>query len=146
MNSLRPSDHILTLLKLSLTSEVFGGPILFFIKSSLFLLYLEIFSSLRWLRLSVYLGLWVTGLFYLSTVIAYLVLCAPKSNTQTGLLLGLSSHKCLSQAQALNVVIGAFNLASDIYLLGIPLPAVWSLQMALKRKIGILMIFLTGVA
>ena len=130
---------------MSLISEVLNDPIVFFIKSSLLLLYLELFSSLRWLVLFVYFGLWVTGLFYLSTTIRKLVLCAPKSQTQLGLLLGLSSEKCLSQAQTLKIVIGAFNLASDIYLLGIPLAAVWPLQMALKRKIGVTMIFLTGI-
>ena len=92
-----------------------------------------------------YFGLWMTGLFYLSTVIGYLILCAPSSDTRIGLLIGLSSEKCHDQAQPLNIVIGAFNLLSDMYLLGIPLPAIWSLQMALKRKMGILMIFLTGI-
>ena len=91
-------------------------------------------------------GIWVTGIFYLTTLIIFLVLCSPKSDTKIGLLMAQNSDKCHDQVQLLNVTMGAFGLASDIYLLCIPLPAVWSLQMALKRKLAILMIFLTGIA
>ena len=40
---------------------------------------------------------------------------------------------------------GAFNLVSDFYVLVTPIPAVWALQMPMKKKIGIIAIFMTGL-
>lgn len=40
---------------------------------------------------------------------------------------------------------GAFNLVSDFYVLVIPMPAVWALQMPTKKKVGIIAIFMTGL-
>ena len=40
---------------------------------------------------------------------------------------------------------GVFNVVSDFYLLLLPVPVVWNLQMPLRKKIGILTIFTTGL-
>ncbi|KAL6713085.1 hypothetical protein ACLMJK_009206 [Lecanora helva] len=134
------------LIRLTLANEVLYGPFIWFIKVTLLLLFLEIFGQLRWLRWLVYSGMCLTGLFYLSTAIAYLVLCAPKNQTHIELLTAISSTKCQKQGQPLSIVIGSFNLASDLYILCLPLPAVWSLQMAKRRKIGISAIFSSAIA
>ena len=40
---------------------------------------------------------------------------------------------------------GAFNLISDIYLLCVPIAAVLKLQLSFKNKIGIILVFMTGL-
>ena len=40
---------------------------------------------------------------------------------------------------------GAVNLVSDIYTLCIPIAAVSKLQMSMRQKIGIILIFMTGI-
>ena len=40
---------------------------------------------------------------------------------------------------------GIFNVVSDFYLLILPIPVVWQLQMPSKRKIGVCAIFMTGI-
>jgi len=125
--------------------EVVYGPFVWFIKSTLLLLFLEIFGQLRWLRWLAYFGICFTGLFYLSTLVAYLILCAPKGQTHLELFTAISSTKCVMQTRPLGISIGFFNLASDLYILCLPLPAVWSLQMPTRRKIGVSAIFLSGI-
>ena len=39
---------------------------------------------------------------------------------------------------------GVFNLVGDIYLLILPMPAVWALQITRRKKFGIMAIFMTG--
>ncbi|KAI4240728.1 MAG: hypothetical protein L6R40_004973 [Gallowayella cf. fulva] len=39
---------------------------------------------------------------------------------------------------------GPFNLVSDLYLLLMPLPAVWQLQLPLRKRLGVAGVFLTG--
>jgi len=131
---------------LTLANEIMYGPFIWFIKATLLLLFLEIFGQLRWLRWLAYFGICFTGLFYLSTAVAYLILCAPKGQTHLDLLTAISSAKCQKQGQPLSIVVGSFNLASDLYIFCLPLPAVWSLQMPTRRKIGVSAIFSSGIA
>lgn len=41
--------------------------------------------------------------------------------------------------------IGAFNVFSDIYILCLPIMAVSNLQLPTRKKIGVIMIFLSGI-
>ena len=45
----------------------------------------------------------------------------------------------------LAIVQGAVNVGSDLYILCLPIPGVWQLQAPLSKKIGISVIFLTGI-
>ena len=42
-------------------------------------------------------------------------------------------------------MVGALNLASDIYILCLPVTAVSGLQLPSRKKVGIILIFLTGL-
>ena len=42
------------------------------------------------------------------------------------------------------VIFGAASVVSDLYLVILPLPAVWSLQLPFRKKIGVSAMFLTG--
>ena len=46
----------------------------------------------------------------------------------------------------LNIALGVVNIISDFFILIVPLPAVWSLQLPIKKKVGISAIILTGLA
>ena len=45
---------------------------------------------------------------------------------------------------SMNVQAG-INIFSDFYLLFIPVPVIWKLQLSIPRKIGIIAIFMTGI-
>lgn len=55
----------------------------------------------------------------------------------------LSSKQCGNQ-KVLNYIISVFNVISDLYLLSIPIPVVWRLQMATRTKIGVSAVFMVG--
>lgn len=46
---------------------------------------------------------------------------------------------------ALGIAQSAGNVASDLYILCLPIAGVWQLQAPLSKKIGISAIFLTGI-
>ena len=116
------------------------------IKLSLFLLILGVFGTLRWLRLLVYLGIVVTGFVYFSIMIAMAASCAPRHGyTKLDYLSAISAPRC-ARNDYLNTWPGLFNILSDFYLLVIPLPAVWALQLPTAKKLGISAMFLTGLA
>lgn len=130
--------------QLSLIIVSIYGPCLWFIKISLFVLYLEIFGLLRWLRYLAFGGMIVTGLFYFASMFAFAILCSPKhGHSQIAYITALASPQC-SKAQPLSTVIGAVSVVSDLYLIVLPLPAVWSLQLSFRRKLGVSAMFLTG--
>ncbi|KAL9593534.1 MAG: hypothetical protein Q9219_007507 [cf. Caloplaca sp. 3 TL-2023] len=129
----------------SLTLEMIYGPCIWFIKLSLFLLLLEGFGTLRWLRYLVHGGILATGIFHFSITIAIGALCAPKhGNSKLDYLAASNDPKC-ARNDYLNTWTGIFNIISDFYLLLIPLPAVWTLHLPAKKKVGVSAMFLTGL-
>lgn len=121
------------------------GPAIWMIKLSLFLLILELFGTLKWLRYLVYGGILVTGMVYFSIMIAIAAACSPRKGFSKGdYLVVIADPKC-ARNDFLNTWPGIFNILSDFYLLVIPLPAVWGLQLPTRKKIGISAMFLTGL-
>ena len=117
------------------------GPVIFLVKLALFLLFLHLFGRLRWLRYFVWFGIAITGCFYIPGIIVPFALCAP-SKGRTWLEMSFTP-KCRS-LQDYGIAQGTMNLISDFYLLFIPIPAVLSLQLPMRKKIGVIAIFMTG--
>jgi hypothetical protein len=44
----------------------------------------------------------------------------------------------------MNVISGVFGLISDVYILIIPMPAVWKLNIRKEKKVGVYVIFSSG--
>ena len=122
--------------------DLMYGPIAFCAKLSLFLLYYRLFARHQWIRHLVYLGIAAAAAMYIAGMIVYGYLCLPRHG-QTWIQAGLSS-RCHKQFIMIGYVRGPFNVISDLYLLFLPLPAVWELHLPLRRRLGISAIFLTG--
>ncbi|KAL8995928.1 MAG: hypothetical protein Q9188_006693 [Gyalolechia gomerana] len=137
LGELRNTPFLLVLLLESL-----WGPFVWFIKLSLFQLYLHLFGTLRWMKWAVWMGIVVTGLFYLSITVAKLAMCAPRGS-QT-YIMAFSTARC-SRAKVLGVITGVFNILSDLYLLIIPIPAILGLNVRTPKKMGTLAVFMTGI-
>ena len=117
------------------------GPGIFFAKLSLFLLYLRLFKPNLWTRACIYFGIASTFAVYVATTVAFGALCIPRSG-ETWLEADFSP-RCRSSL-VMSYVQGIFNVVSDFYLLILPIPVVWNLQMPMRKKIGVLTIFTTG--
>ena len=86
----------------------------------------------------------VTGLFYFASAVVFAVPCSPRSgHDQAAYFKALASPGFL-RTRPLVAVSAAASVASDLYLVVLPLPAVWSLQLPFRKKIGVSAMFLTG--
>lgn len=121
------------------------GPCIWLIKLALFVLYLEVFGLLRWLRYLVFIGAFVTGIFYITVGVSFIVFCIPTDgHSRFSYVSALEAPRCTRPTGPLGIALAVVNVVSDLYLILIPLPAVWSLQLPLRRKLGISAMFLTG--
>ncbi|KAI9686118.1 MAG: hypothetical protein M1820_010684, partial [Bogoriella megaspora] len=117
-------------------------PTLLFIKASFFLMYLHIFSPMRWLRISVYISLTLLICFYGATSIVQIYFTTPKFG-ETWLEALFSGS--IVKSNILAVPNAAVGLGFDIVILVLPLIVVHQLQLTRARRISMTVIFLTGI-
>lgn len=105
-------------------------------------MYRQVFGPMRWMRISANVGALLTTLFYVSMSMCAIILTTPRRG-ETWL-----QHEG-SHLERLNIKISipqsCVNLILDLYILILPSIAVAKLQMAPRRKIGIILIFMTGL-
>ncbi len=113
------------------------------IKLTFYLVYFQVFRPFVWMRNSIYIGAAVTTSFYVATEIYWIVSITPKRGQNfTSVAVSPAEYKSLH----LSVPIACVGLGTDLYLLVLPIAAVMQLQLPPRRKVGIILIFLTGLA
>ncbi|KAL9034264.1 MAG: hypothetical protein Q9180_005504, partial [Flavoplaca navasiana] len=115
-------------------------PGVYFAKAAILTLYLRIFSVKRVMRGLIYGGLIVLFLVYATFIPLTVVLCTPRNGGAWDLVL---LQKCKPTAIA-SVIQGVFCLLSDIYILVLPLPIIWKLNLKPKKKIGLAVVFMSA--
>lgn len=85
---------------------------------------------------SVWILVWFNLLFCLALVLAIVFACVAKHET-----LG----PVCTNSYVLALTASSINIVSDVVMLIIPLVAIWDLQMAQKRKLGIGLVFAVGM-
>ena len=111
-------------------------------KLSLSLLYLRLFKTNKVLRWLIYLGVGTSLAVYGSTIVLAPTFCAPRAGkTWTS---PETYTRCNGQ-ETLAVVQAAYSVAFDLYLLFLPVPVIWNLQMPIRRRLGIIGVFTTGL-
>lgn len=103
------------------------------------MLYYRLFGSKNYMRYAIVFGISFSFLFYFGAMTATAILCAPKVGHPW------VEAKCTQVVAAVGLSIGIVNLALDIFLLILPIPVILSLQLSVKKKIGILAIFMVGL-
>lgn len=130
--------------KLSLLVEIFLPLSICFVKVSVLVLYWQLFHILRWMRLACITGIAGITAFQVSLSIAFAAMCAPSTgSSQIDFLAAFVSETC-TRTRSLVVIQGVGNVITDVFLVVLPLPAVWNLQMPLKRKLAVLSMFMVG--
>jgi hypothetical protein len=135
-------------LQLALAIEMAYGPCVWLIKLSLFTLLLELFGRLRWMRFMAILGITVTGLIYGAVVVLFGLMCLPREAaepSQWPYRRAMESAKCTRIRPLIRIVVSLVSITSDLYLIILPLPPVWSLRLPLRKKWAVSTIFLTGL-
>ena len=116
-------------------------PALGLIKLSLFIQYYLLFRPLRWMRLSIWLGVSIAAVFYVAVTITAFVM---SSSWPGESFLDLITSWHYDRFSRFSVAIGVVGVLVDWYLLILPIPAVLSLQTSTMEKLGLLIIFMTG--
>ena len=106
---------------------------------------LKIFGRLKWLRYLSWVAIAVIGAFYFSITVSTAVIASPR--TGGGVIDYLEAQDGLSvnSQHVQSLVQGGFNFCSDLFILILPMPAIWTRNLATVKKIGISAIFLTGI-
>ena len=113
-----------------------------FLKDSFFIMYLYIFGPLRWMRSCAITGIVITTAFYISITIAMLVFVTPHPG-ETWFEHFFSPEDLRSNSPP--IIISSFGLVTDLFILILPIIAVSQLQLPTRRKIGVTLIFTTGL-
>ncbi|KAL8693248.1 MAG: hypothetical protein Q9218_001882 [Villophora microphyllina] len=136
VEDLRNAPFLFTLLLESLY-----GPFIWLTKLAMFLMYLHLFGTRRYFRYLVWAGVIVSGLYYFSSTIASLALCAPRGKETY--IMAFTAHHC-NKSKDLAVVTGVYNVMSDFYLFLLPIHETMRIQNTLRKRIKVLAVFMTG--
>ena len=118
-------------------------PAMFFAKAAVCLLYLRIFDMMVWIRYTTRVMLFVLFGAYFSMMPVYILYAFPYgSDEQWDYTL---SAKMMNKLSVLAIFAGAFNVATDIILLSLPVPIVMKLSLSLEKRIGLAAVFLAGI-
>ena len=105
-------------------------------------MYRQVFGPKRWMRINANLGVILTTIFYVTMSLCAIVFATRRKGESWGQ--HASSHLA-QQNIKMSIPQSCVNLVLDLYILILPIVAVVKLQMAPRRKIGIILIFMTGL-
>lgn len=117
------------------------GPMMFFAKTSLSMLYYQLFKNQKLVRYAIHFGITFSFIIYFSHMTFFGILCAPQIGHPWDLTV---VAKC-ADGRVVEFALGIANLTLDIFLLVLPIPVILLLQLSLKKKIGVLAIFMVGL-
>ncbi|KAG9237431.1 hypothetical protein BJ875DRAFT_453923 [Amylocarpus encephaloides] len=122
----------------------FATLILPFTKITFFIFYLQIFRPLRWVRVCCFIGIGFTTVSFTGLWIAQMV-CTTPHRGQSWLEM-YQDPRYLVALNYLSIPIAATSFAVDCFTFVIPLAAVSQLKLSPRRKFGVVLVFLTGLA
>lgn len=114
---------------------------IFFAKSSLFILYYRLFKPQKFIRYAIIFLITFSFLIHSSNMTFNAILCSPKIGHPWNLAAG---ENCV-RTGVFAVVLGSTNLILDIFLLILPVPVIVSMQLSVKKKVGTLAVFMAGL-
>lgn len=119
--------------------EILYNPAMTAIRISILLFYLQINPERRF-RLVVYAAMAFCGASSFTAMMVFVFQCNPPSFfwTRTG------DGKCLN-AYVVFLVNAIVNLATDVWVLTIPIPMVWRLRIATQQKVALSAVFAVGL-
>lgn len=121
--------------------EMTYQPTIFFTKLALFLLYMRIFSFNRKMRYAIYFGVAIQLIF---TIIITAMQAAFTIPWRGETWLDPRHLARMEQSSVLAMPVGVFGVISDIYILGLPIPTTLKLNLPLRKRLGVIAIFMIG--
>ena len=113
-----------------------------FTKLTFLIFYTQLFRPFKWLRVLCYIGIVFTSLAFLGFFIAQMALLTPHPGEQwLEMDMDPREQACLKY---LSLPITSTSLGIDLYIFVLPMLGVSKLQMSRRRKLGVVLMFLTG--
>jgi hypothetical protein len=103
------------------------------------LLYASIFKTHKFYRVVIATAV-VVFAYWIACILTICLLCRPIQFNWDRSITGTCGD-----FKAISVFSGAFNMVVDIWVVFLPLPVIWSLQMTLQKKWGITASFALGL-
>lgn len=113
---------------------------LFGFKTSILVMYLRVFSVNKRFRYATWATMFFVCGYLFSNFWTQLFGCSPRSKYW----IPDTPGHCISYTKA-GLAYGSMNIASDLLIFTLPLPIVWRLQLPLKERLGVLLIFMSGL-
>lgn len=121
---------------------IIGALALLLSKASILLLLLRYSSSSRTLRYLVYFGLLWATITSIIVMVAGGIFCAPRHDESNA---GLTLITRCAREDTWILVQGVLNMALNFFILLLPAPIIYKMEMGQKKKIGVVTIFMTGL-
>ncbi|KUI58462.1 hypothetical protein VP1G_05744 [Cytospora mali] len=124
------------------SQEILISFVLFFSKTSIFLLFHQIFEVKRPMRIAIRFGIVFSGLLYFTNIPVSSIMSAPHvGETWTSVLFSGRPQKSLIWG----TVQSAFSIMLDLFIFILPIPAVVRLHLSTRKKLQLLVVFTTAV-
>jgi hypothetical protein len=120
-------------------SQFFWAVSLTAFRLAILLLYIEIFTT-TWFKYVSYTTCGIVVLFFIGSITTSLRLCVPLEFTWNKSIGGTCGNIGLAE-----LVAAAINFCLDFWIVLLPLPIVWKLQMAKHKKIAVTAAFSMGL-
>ncbi len=128
-----------TILKMLVAYELIYATSISTIKTSILFFYLRVFVN-RGLRTATKVALAFVLTWSVGNILQVFLICRPFVKTYS-----LTAEGTCGNQVASFIAIGAFNIITDVIILSLPLPTVWSLKMSMPAKLGLTGVFLVGL-
>jgi hypothetical protein len=110
-----------------------------------YILFLQVFRPKSAFKWNIYIGTAVTTVFYVvvTIILFHFTTLRPGQTFLENFQRFL--HKKRSPVVDATLAMGYFNIISDVYILILPISAVYGLNLPTRRKIGLSLIFMAGI-
>lgn len=90
----------------------------------------------------IYAGILYNFVTNATIMISFPAICAPRGKDTW--ISSLEKTSCHNPLEDLAIAAGVLNFASDLYILVLPVPMIWNLQLPTRRRVGLTAVFATG--
>lgn len=126
--------------QLILPFEALYGVTLCLIKTSIVSFYLRIFGTSRNFRISAYVAIGILIAWAFSVILETFLLCRPLAYNWDTTIDGVCGER-----NKVYVSAGALNVITDFMVMALPVPHILSLQLKIKKKMGLILMFSLGI-
>ncbi|KAI0099088.1 hypothetical protein GGR51DRAFT_576464 [Nemania sp. FL0031] len=140
-----PLTHLVEYFKGALAESILVRLANITIKIAFLVFYLRLFGHIAYVKYLVWIGIGVLIAFVIIFISLYAEACTPLRSEHGDWLSNSLAQRCNDIAVPLITAAAYFSVITDFYILFIPLHQIHGLRLSRKRKIGVTLVFLTGL-